>query len=176
MALPRICVVVLLAVAAVAAVTGQLQPPLVNSVPPEMVAADVLTSLYLRLETALWMVIRSNAYPLEEKLKRIHETHLTLLETGFGEHHVQLNRLDPDEKHMSDAIKYIDQMVTAAQNLYLHDDASRRRREDAVSYAQYGVNMSAQMNVLFNVTESTGFYQQVARVSEQRESNVMIFV
>lgn len=165
MALPREFLPILLAAVAAATVGAQLQPFQVNQVPPEMVAADVLTSLYLRLESALWMVIKSNSYPIDEKLKRIHETHLTLLETGFGERNVELNRQDGDQRHLSDAITYIQQMVMAARNLYLHDDASRRRREDAISYAQYGVNMSQQMDVMFNVTEGVDFYHFVARVS-----------
>lgn len=162
----------LLFVAAVA--TAQLQRPqqqvqqsVTLQAPLDQVAVDALTALYLRLENALWQVIRSSGTNVADKLRTIHETHLTFFETGFGEKGVELSRMDTDQRNLHDAIGHINLTATVVRDAYLHANARDRKRDEAVRFAQHGVNMSQYMDKLFNVTEGTDFYHYIARVSSE---------
>lgn len=137
---------------------------LLPQAPVDMVAADALTSLYMRLEHALWLVIGSTSADSAEKLRRIHETHLTLFATDFREKGVQLSRLDVDQRHLLEAIGTVNMTVSVLRDSYLHENARDRQRDNALNYARFGVNMSHHMETLFNVTEFSDFYHYVARV------------
>lgn len=133
--------------------------------PVDMVAADSFTALYMRLEHALWLVIGSTSADLAEKLRRIHETHLTLFATDFHEKGVPFSRLDFDQRLMLEAIGTINTTVAVLRDSYLHEIANDRKRDNAINYARFGVNMTHSMETLFNVTEGSDFYHYVARVS-----------
>lgn len=143
----------------------QLQQSVTLQAPLDQVAVDALTALYLRLENALWQVIRSGGTSAADKLRSIHETHLTFFETGFAEKNVELSRLDTDQRNLDDAIRHINLTASVVRDAYLHWNARDRKRDEAVRFAQHGVNMSQYMDKLFNLTEGKDFYHYVARVS-----------
>lgn len=154
--------------------SGQLVP----AASPDMVTADSLIALYLRLENALWQVVRSTTADTADKIKRIHETHLTLLETDFREKGMPLDRLDADQAQLYNAIAYINMTQRSVLNGYLHENARDRTRDNALTFARHGVNMSQNLERIFNVTETMDFYNYIARVScrvDAVQSNIPIF-
>lgn len=132
---------------------------------PDMVTADSLIALYLRLENALWQVVRSTSADTADKVKRIHETHLTLLETDFREKGMPLDRLDADQAQLYNAMAYINMSQRSVLDGHLHENARDRTRDNALTFARHGVNMSQTLERIFNVTETVDFYNYIARVS-----------
>lgn len=133
-----------------------------TSHPPTLL--DVLRQRYFVVEDALWHVISSG---LEQSyvLQQIHSGHRTFLRDDFLEKSCYFSEFDPDQKALFDAIKHINQSVATTIENYLHSSRRLFRESDALAISMRNINLTYQLDKIFEITGNSDFYMTTRNVS-----------
>lgn len=133
-----------------------------TSHPPTLL--DVLRQRYFVVEDALWHVISSG---LEQSyvLQQIHSGHRTFLRDDFLEKSCYFSEFDPDQKALVDAIKHINQSVATTIENYLHSNRRLFRESDALAISMRNINLTYQLDKIFEITGNSDFYMTTRNVS-----------
>lgn len=131
-----------------------------TSHPPTLL--DVLRTKYFSIEDALWHVISSG---LEQSyvLQQIHSGHRTFLRDDFSEKSCYFSTFDPDQQVLLDAIKKINESVTTTVTNYLH--TGYYRESDSLAISIRNMNLTHQLDKIFEVAGNSDFYMTVRNVS-----------
>lgn len=130
----------------------------------EVTNIDMLTARYQTLEKALWKIIR-DGNDRDYTIQRIHDIHLTFFSENFSENGMKLTLYDQDQKKLHSAINYINMTAAVINDMYLHANAEDFKRDESIGFSRTGINLTQQMDKIYNVTENGAFFQYIATVS-----------
>lgn len=134
----------------------------VQNIPPTHL--DVMRQRYFSIEDALWHAINSGM-DLSQVLQQIHSGHRTFLRDNFSERNCYFSTFDPDQRVLFETIQKINDSVTTTVENYLHSSRIRFRETDSLAISARNLNLTDQLDKLFEITGTTDFYSTIRNVS-----------
>lgn len=133
-----------------------------KSIPPTIL--DVMRQRYFTIEDALWHIIESG---IEQSyvLQQIHSGHRTFLRENFLEKSCYFSTFDPDQHILRDAIREVNQSVENTVDNYLHSSARFFRETDALAISARNINLTYQLDKLYEISGTNDFYMTIRNVS-----------
>lgn len=133
-----------------------------TSNPPTLL--DILRQRYFSIEDALWHVISSG---IDESyaLQQIHSGHRTFLRDNFYEKNCYFSTFDPDQSVLFSAIQKINQSVAITVENNLHSNRRLFNERDSLVISGRNLNLTHQLDKLFEITGNGDFYYTVRNVS-----------
>lgn len=125
---------------------------------------DVMRQRYFSIEDALWQTINSGM-DLSIVLQQIHSGHRTFLRDNFSERNCYFSTFDPDQNVLFETIQKINQSVAITVENYLHSSRNRFRETDSLAISARNLNLTDQLDKLFEITGTTDFYATIRNVS-----------
>lgn len=127
---------------------------------------DSLRRRYLALEHDLWNLMDSGidtAYVLEQ----IHLVHLRLFHDHFNEFNVTFYDYAVDRQtQLLDIVSNINRTVSLIEHYSLRQNPLSFDEDQTINAARYQLNLTDQINTLYEITEPRNFYETIKNVSD----------
>lgn len=130
--------------------------------PPTLL--DVMRQRFFSIEDSLWQTINSGI-ELSLVLQQIHSGYRHYLRDSFSERNSYFSTFDPDQSVLFESIKKINQSVVTTVDNYLHSSRIRFRETDSLAISARNLNLTDQLDKIYEITGTTDFYSTIRNVS-----------
>lgn len=125
---------------------------------------DVMRQRFFSIEDSLWQTINSGI-ELSLVLQQIHSGYRHFLRDSFSDRNSYFSTFDPDQSVLFESIKKINQSVAITVDNYLHSSRIRFRETDSLAISARNLNLTDQLDKIYEITGTTDFYSTIRNVS-----------